>query len=224
MEPVHKELLPLPGAWEDVESPPHLMAGLSGDLSPTTPEPQHGPHKSFLPCSPGTPAQKQGWSCTLVMFKGVLVKLTIWGGCVGPEQGDGFGAVGPEGQEHPGIKQQLSGNSFPSGQLRHGDLSWTTDFVSPGKVLETPWLLSGLRCGDLIKSHGAYSGLGFTQRTHFHPKGTFLPEASRSRACLPYGAAGSSWEEGCGELPQFHLCNFFSKVRRSRGRRNGEDD
>lgn len=130
--------------------------------------------------------------------------------------------MGPKGQEHSGIKQQLLVDSFPSGQLRHGGLSWTNDFLSPEKVLETSWLLSGLRCGDLIKSHGAYIGLGFIQRTHFHPKGTFLPEASWSRACLLYGAGRSSWEEGCGELPQFHVRNFFSKVRRSRRRRNGE--
>lgn len=149
-------------------APPHLTAGqplrLSGNLSPTTPEPQQDPRKSFLPCSPGTPAQKQGWSCCLVVFKVVLAKLTFLGG-------DGFGAVGPEGQEHSGIKQQLSG------------LSLTNDFLSPGKVLKTPWLLSGLRCGDLSKNHGDYIGLGFIQRPHFHPKGTSLPEASWSRAC-----------------------------------------
>lgn len=149
------------------------------------------------------------------MFKVLLAELTFW-------RGDGFGAVRPNRQEHPSNKQQLVGDSFPSGQLRHEGLSWTNDFLSPGKVLKTHWLLSGLRCADLINSHGAYIGLGFTQRAHFHPKGTFLPEASWSRACLPYGAARSSWQEGCGELPQFHLCNFFSKVRRSRGRRNRE--
>lgn len=62
----------------------------------------------------------------------MLAKLTFWG--VG---GDGFGDVRPKMQELPGIKQQLSWDSFPSAQLRHGGLSWTNGLLSPGKVLET---------------------------------------------------------------------------------------
>lgn len=123
----------------------------------------------------------------------------------------------PKGRNTQALNSNFRGTHF---SLVCSDMGFVLDklFSLPWEGPGNPLAAQRLRYGDFIKSHGAYIGLGFIQRTHFHPKGTLLPKANWSRACLPYGAARSSREEGCGELPQFHLCNFFSKVRRSRGR------
>lgn len=97
---VRKEHLSLSRAWEDAKRSHTSCCDAPGRAAPeglsrrfqaySTRTPAQSP-ESFLSQSSGTPVRQRGWSCTLVMFKGDGGKIKqMWGGGVGPEQGNGF--------------------------------------------------------------------------------------------------------------------------------------